>query len=187
MISTYVKLRILICSWSVRFRLTRPLYRNVNIWLQMKIRGLIATQFWDINSTVKKTCNVLPLPNSDPDPPRSTSTLHLDLGSISSTFYEQLFSTQIPKAQKRPSSCQPLLALLGSACVKAAYRTLMKLTPGLNVPDRFTVATDDATDWTLRNHQLQRLKTWLICQSLWKTNINDVMRKRRKGFLKSKG
>jgi len=34
--------------------------------------------------------------------------------SISSTFYEQLLQAQIPKAQKRQSSFQSFLALLGS-------------------------------------------------------------------------
>jgi hypothetical protein len=44
--------------------------------------------------------------------------------SISSTFYKQFLSSQIPKAQKRQSSCK-FFVLLGSSC-----KTLMKLTPG---------------------------------------------------------
>ena len=51
------------------------------------------------------------------------------MGSISSTFYEQLLRSQIPKAQKRLSSQLAFFALLGSASVKAACRMLVKLTP----------------------------------------------------------
>jgi len=54
------------------------------------------------------------------------------LGSISSTFYEQLLCMQISKAQKIQSSCQSFFALSGSALIKAACRMLMKLTPGFN-------------------------------------------------------
>jgi len=53
----------------------------------------------------------------------------LNRGSISSKFYKQLLHTQIPKAQKRHSSCQSIV-LLGSAHLKAALKTLMKLTLG---------------------------------------------------------
>jgi len=59
----------------------------------------------------------------------------LDLGSISSTFYEQLLGLQIPKAQKRQSSCQ-FFAHLGSAHTKAARRKLMKLTLVFKVKGR---------------------------------------------------
>jgi len=38
-----------------------------------------------------------------------------------------------PKIEKRRSSHRCLFALLGSACVKAASKTLVKLTPGLNL------------------------------------------------------
>ncbi len=51
----------------------------------------------------------------------------LDQDSISSTFCKQLLLAQIPKEQKR--QIVSLFALLGSVCVKAACRTLMKLTP----------------------------------------------------------
>jgi len=44
--------------------------------------------------------------------------------SISSTFYEQLLRTQIPKVQK-----DVFFVLTGSANAKAARETLMKLTP----------------------------------------------------------
>jgi len=52
-----------------------------------------------------------------------------DQGSISSTFYEQLLRSQIPNALKK-NTVKPsvVFALLGSALVKAAHRTLMKLT-----------------------------------------------------------
>jgi len=45
--------------------------------------------------------------------------------------YEQLLRTQIPKAQKRQSSCQ-FFVLSGSESQKAAHNMLMKLTPGVN-------------------------------------------------------
>ena len=51
-----------------------------------------------------------------------------DLGSISPTFYKQLLRTQIPKAQKSCLTWLSFFALLGSACVKAACRMLVKLT-----------------------------------------------------------
>ncbi len=44
-------------------------------------------------------------------------------------FYEQLLRAQIPKAQKKIDNLTVFFALLGSALVKAALRTLMKLTP----------------------------------------------------------
>ncbi len=49
-------------------------------------------------------------------------------GSILSTFYEQLLQAQITKAQKRLTTLTVFLALLGSAHVKAARKTLVKLT-----------------------------------------------------------
>ncbi len=52
---------------------------------------------------------------------------------MSSTFYEQLLHTQIPKVQKRQSSCQSFFALLGSAHVKSVHTMLMKLIPGVNI------------------------------------------------------
>jgi len=55
-----------------------------------------------------------------------------NLGSISSTFYEQLLREQIPNAQKRQSSHQCLPGPFGPECVKAACKMLMKLKPGGN-------------------------------------------------------
>jgi len=54
----------------------------------------------------------------------------LTLWSISPIFCERLLHAQIPKVQKRQSSCQSFFALLGSALAKAAHRPMMKLTPG---------------------------------------------------------
>jgi len=53
-------------------------------------------------------------------------------GSISSMFYEQLLRTQIPKAENFTGNMTVIFALLGSAHVKAARRSLMKLTPDVN-------------------------------------------------------
>ena len=53
----------------------------------------------------------------------------LHLGSISPTFYAQLFCSQIPKAQK-DSQVKQLFTLLGSGSVKATHNMLVKLTPG---------------------------------------------------------
>ncbi len=50
------------------------------------------------------------------------------LGSISSTFFEQLLNLQIPKAEKTVK-LSVFFALSGSAHVKAAHRMLVKLTP----------------------------------------------------------
>ncbi len=53
--------------------------------------------------------------------------------SISKTFYDQLLEAQIPKAQKRESSCQSFLRFRDMrAARKAAHGTLIKLTPGVN-------------------------------------------------------
>jgi len=48
--------------------------------------------------------------------------------SISSTCYEQLLRAKIPKAQKKTVKLSSFFMLLGYASVKAACRTLMKLT-----------------------------------------------------------
>jgi len=47
-------------------------------------------------------------------------------------FYEQLLRTQIPKAENFTGNMTVIFALLGSAHVKAARRSLMKLTPDVN-------------------------------------------------------
>jgi len=49
--------------------------------------------------------------------------------SISSTFNEQILRAQIPKVQKRLDDLTVFIALLGSACPKAAHKMLMKLSP----------------------------------------------------------
>ncbi len=49
-------------------------------------------------------------------------------GSISVTFYEQLLHMQIQKAQKNTGDLTVIFALLESALVKAARKTLVKLT-----------------------------------------------------------
>jgi len=51
--------------------------------------------------------------------------------SISPTFHKQLLLAQIPKAQK-DDNFNVFFVLLGSGCVKAAHRMLMKLTLGVN-------------------------------------------------------
>ncbi len=47
--------------------------------------------------------------------------------AISPTFYKQLLFPQLPQSKRTKSSCQYLFTLLGSTCVKAVRRTLMKL------------------------------------------------------------
>jgi len=42
----------------------------------------------------------------------------------------QLLFAQVPKAQKKTDSLTIFFAFLGSACVKASHKTLIKLTPG---------------------------------------------------------
>ena len=60
---------------------------------------------------------------------KATITLkNSDLGSISPTFYKQLLRAQISKAQKKTVKLSSFIALLGSASVKSAHRTLVKLT-----------------------------------------------------------
>jgi len=62
----------------------------------------------------------------------------IDLGSISSMFYEQLLRMKIPNVQKRLSIHNCLFALLGPMCVKAPRKMLMKLTPGERETKRFS-------------------------------------------------
>ncbi len=63
---------------------------------------------------------------------RSSQARVRDLVSISSMFFVQLLRSQILNAQKRQSSQQCHLALLGPTGVKAVHRVLMKLTPGVH-------------------------------------------------------
>jgi len=51
------------------------------------------------------------------------------LGSISTTFYKQMLHAQISKARKDTDDLTVFFMLLGSACAKAAHKTLVKLTP----------------------------------------------------------
>ena len=50
--------------------------------------------------------------------------------SISSTFYEQLLRTQIPKVQK-DSHVKELFLLSGSAFIKAAFKNVNEIDPCL--------------------------------------------------------
>jgi len=59
----------------------------------------------------------------------STCFFQCNLVSISPMFYERIFRVQIPKVQKRLTTWLSFIALLGSARIKAACRTLLKLTP----------------------------------------------------------
>jgi len=52
--------------------------------------------------------------------------------SISLTFQKQLLRPYIPKAQKDTDDMTVFFRHLGSGCVKAACKTLMKLTPSVN-------------------------------------------------------
>ncbi len=57
------------------------------------------------------------------------SLLGLLQGSILPTFLSEAFTFKDSKSTKRHSSHQCLFVLLGSACIKAAHKTLVKLTP----------------------------------------------------------
>jgi len=50
----------------------------------------------------------------------------VDLGPISPTCLQKTFTLKNPKSTKRQSSLQCCFALLGSACVKAARKMLVK-------------------------------------------------------------
>jgi len=58
--------------------------------------------------------------------------VHGDLGSISSMFYKQLWSSQILKVQKKPDNLTLFFELMGSVRLTAARRMLLKLNPGVN-------------------------------------------------------
>jgi len=53
------------------------------------------------------------------------------LGSISPTCLHTAFTRADPKSAKQQSTHKCIFALLGSTCIKAAHKTLMKLTVGL--------------------------------------------------------
>jgi len=55
------------------------------------------------------------------------------LGSISSTFYSKLLCEQILKAQKKTHNLTVFFAPLESVHVKAACKTLVKLTPDFTI------------------------------------------------------
>jgi len=54
---------------------------------------------------------------------------YLELGSISPTCLQKVFTNAYPKSAKRQSSHQCLFALSGSAHEKSARKMLLKLTP----------------------------------------------------------
>jgi len=58
-----------------------------------------------------------------------------DLGSISPKFYSQLLRAQIPKEQKIQENHQSFFSLLGSVCIKASSKLLVKSTPCLGTED----------------------------------------------------
>jgi len=58
----------------------------------------------------------------------SVSVRERKRGSISSMFYVLLLCSQIPKAPNDTADLTVFFAHLGSACVKAVRRTLMKST-----------------------------------------------------------
>jgi len=55
------------------------------------------------------------------------------LGSMSPTYLRTAFMPIARKSVRIQSSCQYLFTLLGSTGAKTTSRTLMKLTPGVNV------------------------------------------------------
>jgi len=59
--------------------------------------------------------------------------LHLLLVSISSTYLRAAFMPVAPQSVRTQSSCQYLFTLLGSTRVKDVRRTLMKLSPVVDV------------------------------------------------------
>jgi len=56
------------------------------------------------------------------------SEQHFHQVTISSTFHKQLLCVRIPKAQKNTGNLSVFFTLLGSACVKAACKMLVKST-----------------------------------------------------------
>jgi len=55
-------------------------------------------------------------------------------------IFTRRFYKRSSQKHKSQSSCQYLFTLLGSACVKAVRRTLMKLSPGVNFNNNLQVA-----------------------------------------------
>jgi len=56
----------------------------------------------------------------------------VDLRSISTTFYAQLFVHTDPESAKKKDNLTVFFALLGTVRIKAGCRKLMKLTPAVN-------------------------------------------------------
>ena len=70
--------------------------------------------------------------------------------SVSSTFYEQLLCTKIPKAQKKTDSLSVSFVLLGSVHIKAASKMLVKL----NLSFSFGVTTLSVYVLPLLSHRI---------------------------------
>jgi len=76
----------------------------------------------------------------------------LDQVSISSMIFAQILCMQIPKLEKRLTTWLSFFVLLGSAFVKAAHRTFMKLTPGVNFINIFCTAFVPAGPKSIKRH-----------------------------------
>jgi len=81
----------------------------------------------------------------------------------------QLLFTQIPKAQNDSQFINVFFALLGSACIKASSKMLMKSTPGVNF-------TNISTSSFYRHRSQKVQKIQLSCQSF--LNFPDLLAKK---------
>jgi len=70
----------------------------------------------------------------------------LDQGLILPMLYEQLLCSQIPKGQKRQSSCHSFLHFWDFLCAKAAHKMFMKLTPEFDF-NNILLAAFKSTDY----------------------------------------
>jgi len=105
-------------------------------------RSVLMSKFYRSNNLIRQTCQKCALSSS------SVS----DQGSISSTFDEQRLHLQI---LKKTDKFTVFFALSGSAGMKAACRTLVKLTPGLNFTNilwaAFTLKDPKSTKNTVKS------------------------------------
>jgi hypothetical protein len=87
-----------------------------------------------------------------------------DQVSISPTYLRTAFTPVAPKSVRIQSSCQYLFTLLGSTGAKAAHRTLMKLTQGVNFINvlckAFTLLDPKSAKLTVKSLVILRFWDW---------------------------
>ncbi len=89
------------------------------------------------------------------------------------SFYKQLFTHASPKSGQKIIKLSVFFALSGSACAKVACRTLMKLTPGVNLTKHYFFANTNFFRFSLLSWVILQLIHYLHMQQTLKLNIGN--------------